>query len=77
MPNLTTEASQLQQIAAGKVQVYRFKRFGTVQDDEVASEIYATRQAIERFEGELIPGSVMEVDRSELDGYGRYHPETL
>ena len=76
MDAVTVAASQPHQTASGKVQVYRFKRFGVVQDDEVASEIYATRRAIERFEGEMIVGTAMEVDRSELDGFGRYHPET-
>jgi hypothetical protein len=60
---------------AGKVKVYRFKRLDAVEDDTWASEIYATRQAIQRFQAELIEDSVMEVDRTELDGYGRYQPE--
>ena len=58
-----------------KVKVYRFKRLGAVQDDAWCSEMYATRPAIQRFQAELIEDSVMEVDRSELDGYGRYQPE--
>jgi hypothetical protein len=75
MQTQNAELDQSAQTAGGKVTVYRFKRMGTVQDDEFASEIFATPQAIERFEAELIVGSAIDVDRSELDGYGRYHPE--
>ena len=57
-----------------KVKVYRFKRASEIEDDACCTGIYGTRQAIQRFQAELVEDSVMEVDRSELDGYGRYRP---
>ena len=74
METLNAEAHPNQQVASSKVTVYRFKRSGTLQDDELGCEIYATRQAIERFQAELIASSALEVNQSELDSYGRYHP---
>jgi hypothetical protein len=72
----TPTAELIQQPAnAGRVKVYRFKRPGAVENDAWSSDIYATRQAIQRFQTELIEDSEMEVDRTELDGYGRYQPE--
>jgi hypothetical protein len=60
---------------SGKVKVYRFKRASEVEDDACCAEIYGTRQAIQRFQAELIEDSEMEVDRTELDGYGRYQQQ--
>jgi hypothetical protein len=74
MLTTNTQVQQDERPSAIKVLVYRFTHLNPITGESYISGMYATESAIEHFKGRIIVDSAIEVDRADLDGYGRYHP---
>jgi len=74
MISTTIRSQKNERPGTTKVLVYQFKHLNPATGESFTSEMYATESAIEHFKGAIIVDSAIEVDRSDLDGYGRYHP---
>jgi len=56
----------------GIVKVYAFRVYGSHVESPRLANFKATRETIQRLQGELVAGTEEDVARSELDGDGRY-----
>jgi hypothetical protein len=57
-----------------KVKVSRFTIFGGMAGESVDYGHYKTSAKIAELNGKVIEGTTIEVDESEIDGDGAYHP---
>jgi hypothetical protein len=74
MEPLPAVVSQQQYLNMGKVTVYRFRRFSPATGESYPSQIYATREAINRFDAAIMDGTAIEVDAAEISDTGCYNP---
>ena len=47
--------------------VHRWRRYDIATDENIGSRRYGTEEAIEKFCGEVIPGTAIEVDENDLN----------